>query len=78
MTYTSMIPMRYALQQIGASKGVNPFVWEAAKGGVHANLAAQFPYGRRQNYLNDLLEYCWLVYSKALHSGGPHVDRSHK
>jgi len=29
-----------------------------------------FPYGRGQNFLNDLLEYCWLVYSKAKSAAG--------
>jgi hypothetical protein len=66
----SMITMRAALKSLGVSKGVNPFKWEE-KGDVHPELASQFKYGRGQNFLNDLLEYCWLVYSKALNSVGP-------
>jgi hypothetical protein len=76
----SIIAMRYALQQLGMKKGDEevgkkddkPFVWERddLKGVVNPALAAQFKYGRRKNPLNDLLEYCWLVYSKALHAAG--------
>ena len=71
----SMITMRQSLMNLGVSKGVNPFLWEqdGMKGVVNPALAAQFKYGRRQNFLNDLLEYCWLVYSKALNAGGPQL-----
>lgn len=69
----SMITLRQALKNIGNSKGVNAFMWEDAafQGTMHPALLAKFTYGRANgksahgNYLNDLLEYCWLVYSKA-------------
>ena len=73
MTY-SMITMRQALVEIGVKKGANPFKWEAEEfvGTVNPHLLDQFTYGRpRGNFLNDMLEYCWLVYSKALGSTGP-------
>jgi hypothetical protein len=66
-----MITLRAAVQQIGAPR--DPFVWEANKGTVNPNLAKQFQYGRRQNSFYDLLEYCWLVYSKALYAAGPQL-----
>jgi hypothetical protein len=70
MSY-SMTTMRAALKAVGSSKGVNPFIWEEKKGGVDPHLSAKFPFGRSsQNYLNDLLEYCWLVYEKSLRAGG--------
>jgi hypothetical protein len=65
-----MVTMREALKQIGVSKGVNAFMWEESKQGVNSHLAQQFKYGRRQNYLNDLLEYCWLAYSKSRDAPG--------
>jgi len=65
--------MRQALKNVGASKGVNPFVWEAKKGVLNQQLAGMFPLGRAQNFLNDLLEYCWLVYSKAYTAVGPQL-----
>lgn len=68
-----MTTMRAALKQVGAAKGVNPFAWEESKGAVHPRLAEQFTHGRSQNFLNDLLEYCWLAYSKALNSAGPQL-----
>ncbi|MBM7066815.1 hypothetical protein [Actibacterium sp. 188UL27-1] len=70
MTY-SMTTMRQDLKTLGVSKGINPFLWEKDKGGVHPILAGQFKHGRRKNYLNDMLEYCWLAYSKSLRAGGP-------
>ena len=70
----SMITLRAALMNVGFSKGVAAFAWEQDKGAVNPQLAAQFTYGRSSNnYLNDLLEYCWLVYSKSLNSGGPQM-----
>jgi hypothetical protein len=63
--------MRQSLKNLGYSKGVNPFMWEQ-KGMPVVNplLAKEFKYGRGQNFLNDLLEYCWLVYSKAKSATG--------
>ena len=66
----SMTTMREALKQVGMSKGVNAFKWEESKGDVNPNLARQFPHGRRQNFLNDMLEYCWLAYSKSRDAPG--------
>jgi len=74
----SIFRMRTTLRQLGVSKGVNPFAWEqeGKKGIVNDALTAQFKYGRGKNYLNDLLEYCWLVYSKAhLASGAQLIGR---
>jgi hypothetical protein len=54
---------------VGTAK--SQFVWEAAPGKVDERLANQFHHQKRgRNPLNDLLEYCWLVYSKALSAGG--------
>jgi hypothetical protein len=70
----SMATMRYALKNLAASKGEeSQFVWEATPGKVDQHLASMFPYGRGQNFLNDLLEYCWLVYSKANIATGPQL-----
>jgi hypothetical protein len=69
----SMISMRASLKNVGVSKGVNPFCWEAKRGEVNQQLASMFPFGRGQNFLNDLLEYCWLVYSKANRATGPQL-----
>lgn len=66
----SMVTMRQALKNVGVSKGVNPFMWEETKGVVNRELANKFQYAPVHNYLNDLLEYCWLVYSKAFNSPG--------
>jgi hypothetical protein len=73
----SMITMRHSLKILGVSKGVNPFLWEkeGTKGLVNPVLSDQFKVGqdkstRGQNFLNDLLEYCWLVYSKAFSASG--------
>jgi hypothetical protein len=69
----SMITMRQALKEIGISKGVNVFVWEKHPQLVNPHLARQFKYGRGQNFVNDMLEYCWLAYSKALNGSGPQL-----
>lgn len=70
----SMTTMRQALKEIGVAKGIQPFLWEEKPGkGVHPALAAQFRYGRGQNFLNDMLEYCWLAYTKALNARGPQL-----
>jgi hypothetical protein len=56
---------------VGTKK--SQFVWEseATKGKVDERLAKQFHLQKPvKNPLNDLLEYCWLVYSKALSAGG--------
>ena len=73
----SMTTMRQSLKNLGVSKGVNPFLWEqkGMEGVVNPALSAQFKVGqveikRGQNFLNDLLEYCWLVYSKAFSADG--------
>jgi hypothetical protein len=66
----SIITMREALKRVGVSKGVNVFKWEESKQEVNPHLAQQFKYGRRQNFLNDLLEYCWLAYSKSRNAPG--------
>lgn len=55
---------------VGVSKGVNPFMWEKTPGVVNSELANKFKYTPVHNELNDLLEYCWLVYAKALNSPG--------
>jgi hypothetical protein len=72
MSY-SMTTMRQALKDIGVSKGVNAFKGESAGLPINPHLAKQFAYGRGQNFLNDMLEYCWLVYSKALNASGPQL-----
>lgn len=69
----SMTTMRQALKDLGFSKGISPFAWEQPGQSLNPHLAAQFTYGRGQNFLNDLLEYCWLAYSKALNATGPQV-----
>ncbi len=54
---------------VGTKK--SQFVWEATPGKVDQRLTSQFHnQSRGQNFLNDLLEYCWLVYSKAQKAGG--------
>ena len=83
----SMVTMRKELElayfadlKPGAEKP-NPFKWEQddVKGTVAAGLKQQFPYGRADvgraghNFVNDLLEYCWLVYSKSLNAKGPQL-----
>lgn len=72
MTY-SMITMRQSLKNVGVSKGVASFCWEAKPGEVNQQLVSMFPFGRGKNFLNDLLEYCWLVYSKAKVATGPQL-----
>ena len=69
----SMVTMRQALKDIGTSKGVNAFVWEKPGQAINPHLAAQFKYGRGKNFLNDLLEYSWVAYSKALNASGPQL-----
>jgi hypothetical protein len=69
----SMITMRHALKEVGTRKGVNPFAWEETPHAINPHLSAQFKFGRRQNFINDLLEYCWLVYSKAVNATGPQL-----
>ncbi|OCA52927.1 hypothetical protein [Photorhabdus namnaonensis] len=71
MTY-AMLTLRRDLESLSYKKKVNPFLWEQDKDVVHENLSSQFPGNqRRKNYLNDLTEYCWLVYRKALSANGP-------
>jgi hypothetical protein len=65
--------MRQALKEIGISKGVSAFVWEEHSKVVNPHLAGQFKHGRRQDFLNDMLEYCWLAYTKALDASGPQL-----
>ena len=73
MSY-SMVTPRAALKNVGFGKGVPAFAWEQDKGAINSHLAAQFIHGRSSNnYLNDLLEYCWLVYSKSLNASGPQM-----
>jgi len=73
-----MVTIRESLKRLGVSKGVNPFVWEdqerGQKGVVNPALAAKFgQHLPMKNFLNDLVEYCWLVYSKALAASGPQL-----
>ncbi|HXH86691.1 MAG TPA: hypothetical protein VNI35_07675 [Nitrospira sp.] len=79
MSY-SMTTLRSALQNLGfASMGEmegdqrrNPFKWEDKPNlRVPTRISSQFHRGRRRyNLLNDLTEYCWTVYQKALHASG--------
>jgi len=69
----SMVTLRQALKDVGVSRGVNPFLWEKEAQNVNPHLAAQFKHARGKNFLNDLLEYCWLVYSKAVNASGPQL-----
>ena len=71
----SMVTMRQAIQELGVTKGISPFVGDKPGQAqpVHPQLAEQFKYGRGQNFLNDVLEYCWLAYSKALNAAGPQL-----
>jgi len=69
----SMVTMRQALKEMGITKGVNAFKWEKPGPAINPHLAGQFKYGRGQNFLNDMLEYCWLAYSKALNASGPQL-----
>jgi hypothetical protein len=71
----SMVTLRQALKDLGMQKDANPFVGEKDKpANVNKLLADQFKYGGRgQNFLNDLLEYCWLAYSKAHEASGPQL-----
>jgi hypothetical protein len=73
----SMVTMRQALIEVGVRKGDSPFVWEESKESVNPHLAAQFKYQkyddpkRVRNLFSDMLEYCWLAYSKSLNAVGP-------
>ncbi|WP_445374814.1 hypothetical protein ACSLVK_01565 [Photorhabdus tasmaniensis] len=67
-----MLTLRRDLESLGYRKNNNPFLWEQNKDTVHESLSNQFLNQRRKkNHLNDLAEYCWLVYRKALLSTGP-------
>jgi hypothetical protein len=72
MTY-SMVTLRQALKEIGIAKGGAAFVWEESQQAVNPHLAGQFKYGRGHNLLDDMLEYCWIAYSKALNTIGPQL-----
>jgi hypothetical protein len=69
----SMVTMRQALIEVGVRKGISPFVWEQSSQSVNPHLAEQFIYGRARNLLSDMLEYCWLAYTKALEAAGPQL-----
>jgi len=82
-----MITMHHAVKQMFGHKPAPPgepapprasaFVWEKDRGVVHPELKAQFKYGRRSDPVFDLLEYCWLVYSKAwLATGAQLIGRT--
>ncbi|WP_387465140.1 hypothetical protein [Photorhabdus sp. RM323S] len=67
-----ILTLRRDLESLGYKKKNNPFLWEQNKDTVHESLSNEFPNNRRnKNHLNDLTEYCWLVYRKALLSNGP-------
>lgn len=76
MSYTR-VTMRQALARV--SEGDPKFVWEEKKGTVNPHVAALEAYQRAetvyggQNAANQLLEYCWLAYSKALQASGPQL-----
>ncbi len=71
------------MQQSGAT---SPFLWKGLESTgdhlrrVSPKLTAKFviprknqpdlQIGRRQNFLNDITEYCWIVYSKAMQAVG--------
>ena len=70
----SIFALRAALKAIGVRRGDNPFIWEEQKGALAPQLAAKFTVHRPvKNFVNDLTEYCWLVYSKALRAAGPQL-----
>ncbi len=69
----SMVTMRQALIEVGVRKGISTFAWEQSSQSVNPNLADQFKYGRARNLLSDMLEYCWLAYTKALDAVGPQL-----
>lgn len=63
-----MATLRAALVNLGVkAEGISPFVWERDKTvRVPKAISGQFHKGRRApNFVNDLLEYCWIVYEKA-------------
>jgi hypothetical protein len=68
-----MVTMRQALVEVGVRKGISRFAWEQSDQSVNPHLAAQFKYGRARNLLSDMLEYCWLAYTKALNAAGPQL-----
>ncbi|ECF6016436.1 hypothetical protein QG25_003400 [Salmonella enterica subsp. salamae] len=68
----NLLTLRRDIESLGIKSRENPFVWEVQKGIVNEELTKQFHEGRRRkNYINDLAEYCWLVYKKAFTSTGP-------
>ena len=57
----------------GGDGGKKPFAWEAKEGVAHPGLTGKFGHTkgvRRPNALNDLTEYCWLVYDAAFRACG--------
>ncbi|ROP62224.1 hypothetical protein EDF81_0707 [Enterobacter sp. BIGb0383] len=67
-----LLTLRRDIESLGTKSKENPFVWEEQNGIVNEELTNQFHNGkRRKNHVNDLTEYCWLVYKKALMSTGP-------
>ncbi|WP_279051809.1 hypothetical protein [Cedecea davisae] len=68
----NLLTLRRDIESLGTKSRENPFVWEKQNGIVDEELTNQFHNGRRRNnYINDLAEYCWLVYKKAFISTGP-------
>lgn len=68
----NFLTLRRDIESLGTKSRENPFVWEGRNGIVDEALASHFHNGiRRKNYINDLAEYCWLVYKKAFMSAGP-------
>jgi hypothetical protein len=59
-----MVTMLQALKNIGASR---------LTGQVNQQLTSMFPFAKGQTAMNVLLEYCWLVYSKAKNASGPQL-----
>ena len=65
-------------KQFEWGKNMGPgFIWEKQKGEVPQELVEQFRYGKcprpkgmALNPFIDLVEYCWIVYSKALYAKG--------
>ncbi|WP_447873192.1 hypothetical protein [Serratia fonticola] len=68
----NLLTLRRDIESLGTKSRGNPFVWEEKNGIVDEELANHFHNGiRRKNHINDLAEYCWLVYKKAYVSTGP-------
>ncbi|MGK0707033.1 hypothetical protein ACSFCW_27030 [Yokenella regensburgei] len=68
----NLLTLRRDIESLGTKSSENPFVWEEQNGIVDEELTNRFHNGRRRkNYINDLAEYCWLVYKKAFVSTGP-------